>query len=349
MRDSTNYLPLLCAEYPWENATSRYVSGCVIDARWVKGAVSHHSNSGDPSIPTLGQDSTLPLTSTDSYAERDLFRPSTGGLWTRIDITAALFNAINFPLPSTLSVPAYGSPSSPQPNNVTSIEALLMSTLLRDAPASDASTSNVAHTISMIFADALARVGSWRLPHQEPMSSKVIDWEAQILNGAYGGSSYNGPPAGSHDRVTYFQMKQSITGCTCLSIHPPIYMIALALANECLILVAYKASTTTDYLALSVVIIHLVIAVGHTVLLLTRKESSGCWDTLPELLALAQQSAPSTTVLKNTSTGIYRLNSFRNTVRVLISRDNEEHVELRFDKDNVGDDLRRPIVSRKYG
>jgi hypothetical protein len=224
-----------------------------------------------------------------------------------------------------------------------------MPTLLRDVPANDTSTPNIAHTIAMIFADSLARIGSWQLSPGKPMPSKISDWEAQLLSGAYGGSGYSEPPVGSHDRVTYFQMKQRITGCMSLSNRRSIYILAVALANLYLLLAAYKASTTTDYLALSVVLIHLVIAVGHTILLLKPKESSGCWDTLPELLALAQQSAPSTAALKNTSTGIYRLESFRNSVRVLISRDDEEHVDLKFDKDRVGDVLKRPVVSRKYG
>jgi hypothetical protein len=113
---------------------------------------------------------------------------------------------------------------------------------------------------------------------------------------------------------------------------------------------AYKASFITDWLALSVVFTHLAIALGHTIFMLVRQRSLGCWDSLPELLTLAQQSTPSPVALKNITAGICRTKTFRHIVRIRVSEADAEHVELAFDADNNGrDNGRKPDLGLKYG
>ncbi|EMD58655.1 hypothetical protein COCSADRAFT_165465 [Bipolaris sorokiniana ND90Pr] len=70
---------------------------------------------------------------------------------------------------------------------------------------------------------------------------------------------------------------------------------------------AFKVSSTTDILALIVVFLHLAMAVIHTLRLVIRRRSSSCWDSIPELLTLTQQSSPSEVALKNTTTRIHRM------------------------------------------
>lgn len=305
-----------------------------MDARWAPGAVVY-AQDGAPR-PALHKENSLP----DQWV--DVFKPSPKSGWTHIDITEEVFNAVHFQLPDTLRPPTFDLPTLPQPSNVTAIETLLFGDVARDGSATNKTSHRIEHIIASIFADALARSGSWRTPPQIYSSGKIKGWEKQILKGDYGSWSYNKPPPQLDDAVTYFQMKQVITGCKALA--HCMYLYTHILTD------AYKASDKTDYLAIAVVLIHLLIATTHTIILVFwRRESSECWDTLPELLALSQQSTPSKAVLNNTATAIYNMSSFANITRVLVSDENEGHVKLSFDADHNGSVLRRPDVSQKYG
>ena len=61
----------------------------------------------------------------------------------------------------------------------------------------------------------------------------------------------------------------------------------------------YKSSSISDYLAVAVIVTHLVVAVSHTIWILCRRETSGCWDTVAELVPLAQNSRPALPMLSN--------------------------------------------------
>ena len=104
---------------------------------------------------------------------------------------------------------------------------------------------------------------------------------------------------------------------------------------------SYRASLSTDYLSVSVLLSHIVLALGHTVWLIYRRQSSACWDTITELVTLAQNSHPAHAVLKNTSAGIKCIGTFAKVAKVRVVREtdleNEEpttapptHVELVF-------------------
>ncbi|KAF1841285.1 uncharacterized protein K460DRAFT_201953 [Cucurbitaria berberidis CBS 394.84] len=217
----TNATMGLLVEFPWSNSTSRNVSGCVLDPRWVEGGIVYEK--GMTPQPSLRHSS---VNKTSIYGRLDLFKPTP--TWTRIDMTEALFDAINFPLPNTLAAPIFGLPTMIQPTNATSLEALVIAHLSRDGlPKWPAEV--MSHSLAMLFADALARVGSWRTPPQSPHPDRRSDWAAQLLKGDHGGNAYTDPPIDSRGTVTYFKMKQIITGY------------------------AYKASEKTDYLALAVV------------------------------------------------------------------------------------------------
>lgn len=74
---------------------------------------------------------------------------------------------------------------------------------------------------------------------------------------------------------------------------------------------AYKANETSDFLATGVLCAHLLLAFLHIAYLLWLQESSGSWDSLTELIALAHNSKPSKTALLNTGAGIKELGIFR--------------------------------------
>lgn len=150
--------------------------------------------------------------------------------------------------------------------------------------------------------------------------NRLNNFETKILRGK---ESFQRPKV-SNESFTEFQMKQTIRGYT------------------------YLASATTDFLALAVLFLHLLIALGHTVLILVTKRSSGCWDTLPELLAVAQQLSPSKIALHNTAVGIYKLATFRQRARLRVSEIDAEHVELQFDTDSHPDNLPKIDVFQEY-
>ena len=256
----------------------------------------------------------------DPYLYNDVFFPKPGS-WRRINITHDWFRALNFPLPNEIK--------DQNPPNTTSIEALILSLNL---PLNDSLViSRIEYAITTYFADALDRVGSWRILNiTSPVynnsitlinCNKLPDFAARILLGK---ESFQRPQE-PYKSFTEFQMKQTISG----------YI--------------YLAVTTTDFLALAVLFMHLLIALGHTVLILVTKRSSGCWDTLPELLALAQQSPPSKTALHNTATGIYKLGTSRQRTRLRVSESDTEHVELQYDIDRSPNNSPKINVLQEYG
>jgi hypothetical protein len=92
---------------------------------------------------------------------------------------------------------------------------------------------------------------------------------------------------------------------------------------------SYKASLLIDYLSISVLLGHIILAIGDALWFLYKRQSSGCWDTITELVTLAQNSRPAYAVLKNTSTGIKCIETFAKVVKIRVVKDgdfgSEEH------------------------
>jgi len=177
--------------------------------------------------------------------------------------------------------------------------------------------------VSLLVADGLARQGSSKVLNTSGVVSEWSlldykqrsDFNEQILG--------NGHPleTGLSPNLTTFHWDFTIQG------------------------LAYRATLSTDYLAICVLLGHTLLAVAHTIWLLCKRQSSGCWDTITELLTLAQNSSPAHKKLKNTSAGIKCLGTFSKVAKVRVVRnpasDNEEltnpsptHVELIFSEGN---------------
>lgn len=82
---------------------------------------------------------------------------------------------------------------------------------------------------------------------------------------------------------------------------------------------AYKASRVTDYLSMVVLLLHIIVALAHTLYTFFTRLSSGSWDTVEELLVLAQVSRTDTTDLRNTGAGIKRFSTMALNARVRAS------------------------------
>ncbi|KAJ8107864.1 hypothetical protein OPT61_g8572 [Boeremia exigua] len=311
----------IVVESAWLNTTSRPVTGCIVDARWAKGMVSVGLAQAVRPEVYAAMKSIKEVSK--PYSNNDMFRAAAASPadWRQISVTDDWLRSINLPLAGGLGV----TQASNHTQNHTAIEHLIsLSTPDSFIPQA------IEHTLAVIFADALARAGSWRVlditqptinKQPQPFSHvRKPDYQSQLV---HGGVAYEKPSSSSV--LTELPMQQEITGY------------------------AYRSSSLTDYLALSVVLLHLVVAAAHTALLLVRRKSSACWDSVPELLALAHQSEPSAAALQNTATGIERLRTFRQRAWIRVSARSEKHVELAFEGDGEGRALMTPDLREEYG
>lgn len=105
---------------------------------------------------------------------------------------------------------------------------------------------------------------------------------------------------------------------------------------------SYSAIASTDYLSIVVLIVHVLLALGHTLQLIYFKRSSSAWDSIAELLTLSLNSRPPTHVLKNTSAGIDQFDTYKRVTKIrarhevhaddFTTEDTYKHPEIIFDK-----------------
>ncbi|KAL8911390.1 MAG: hypothetical protein Q9171_003436 [Xanthocarpia ochracea] len=91
--------------------------------------------------------------------------------------------------------------------------------------------------------------------------------------------------------------------------------------------------TVVQFLAMAVLVLHILIALAHVGWILMKRESSGCWDSVIELLVLAQNSQPAPTALVNTAAGIKFSVTF--SKQVAIRSRTDDHLELVYEEENV--------------
>ena len=100
---------------------------------------------------------------------------------------------------------------------------------------------------------------------------------------------------------------------------------------------AWYISGFSEYLAISVVIMYMAIALAHTIWVVSTGVTSSSWDTVTELLALALQS-PVPGALRGAGAGIERLGTYQKTAKLRVTEeaggeklvllvDEEEHAE----------------------
>lgn len=104
---------------------------------------------------------------------------------------------------------------------------------------------------------------------------------------------------------------------------------------------AWYASGFSDYLATAVVMMYMLVALAHTVWVLTKGVTSSSWDTVTELLALALRS-PVSDALRGSGAGIERLGTYRRLTRLRAMRkegsqnkDEEESLVLVIDEEKA--------------
>jgi hypothetical protein len=303
VHDSQSVTYGLVHESPWQIDDSRIVSGCTIDARWAHASVWSR-------FPGPFQSTFLHTRAPTGNFRRTSFLPLAGTSWRRMLFDPEWLEAINFKLPEL----ALGD----NIDGVTALEALstragIASNFTHQSAANTTSASipYLEHLIASVLSDALSRVGSYRSyntsgPIDEwPLlyyntsthTSDILAWSRALKPSDYDVSPH---------KYTKIRMRVSVTGY------------------------GYQSSTSSDYLSLAVLFIHLLLALVHTIYIVSTRRTSSCWDTFSELIALAQQSQPARSELSNTCTGINRLETFKHKVRVKVSEKLENHLELAF-------------------
>ena len=165
--------------------------------------------------------------------------------------------------------------------------------------------------LAAIFADGLSRTNSVRaFSHTDlPFGQwslwsydRVENFNAAILQGG------NALKAPSTDQdITESRMNATIEGYS------------------------YHASSMTDFLAIAVVLFHCLVAVAHTIYCVFYGVSSGCWDTVTEILALALGSPADGGVPENTGGGIKNGRTFKKKAWIRVK---EGKVVLVFEKED---------------
>lgn len=113
-----------------------------------------------------------------------------------------------------------------------------------------------------------------------------------------------------------------------------------------------KATSTANYLALTVLFVYVVIALGHITWTWCRGRFSSTWGSLTDFLVLSQTSLAPVGVLKNTSTGVESHDTLKIQVRI---RNNssvaqgQEKLQILFGKDGEDEKLEKVQDNEKYG
>jgi len=172
--------------------------------------------------------------------------------------------------------------------------------------------------IASVLADGLSRSGSHRVFNDpEDMSDPTIsmyrprhDFDQRILRGR----DALALPDGDQATYTILRATMLISGY------------------------AFRASLP-GYLAVTVLLVHATLASVHVLWLLLRNRVSRSWDSIAELIALAQNSQPAEKVLQNTGAGIGLFHTFATMARIRVrpaaaqGTAQQDRVELVFEGD----------------
>ncbi|KAL9040256.1 MAG: hypothetical protein Q9180_002022 [Flavoplaca navasiana] len=170
--------------------------------------------------------------------------------------------------------------------------------------------------IASVFADGMSRTGSHKAFADTSLPPEQWSLWSYNLADNYNSTLLEGgralkPPAG--EDFTELRVNMTIKGYS------------------------YMASGLSHSLSMTVMLFHLVIALAHTIFCVYRGTSSGCWDTIAELLTLAQNSQPCTVPLRNTAAGIKRGRTFSKIAKIrTVGQEasvQRKHVELVYEDD----------------
>jgi hypothetical protein len=101
---------------------------------------------------------------------------------------------------------------------------------------------------------------------------------------------------------------------------------------------AYKADSLGYYLAIAVLLTHVILVIGHLAYSFFTNQSSAAWSSFEDLMVLSHSSQPDPQALKNTSAGLECHSTIRRKVRIRVADKSKRvsgHEELQLLFDNV--------------
>ncbi|KAL2832904.1 hypothetical protein BDW59DRAFT_180515 [Aspergillus cavernicola] len=100
-------------------------------------------------------------------------------------------------------------------------------------------------------------------------------------------------------------------------------------------------SSLASFLAMSVLLVHMVMATVHIIYVILKRHTSGSWSTVGELIALSQNSQPAFETLANTGGGIQCSKTYAQVAKIRVrmtpSSSNQGHIELLFNEPSASE------------
>ncbi|KAL8649587.1 MAG: hypothetical protein Q9226_005519 [Calogaya cf. arnoldii] len=305
------WTPLDAASYPsvttgatiaYPGNDSALVVGCSVAAEWVEAEVIHRLPNYKFESGHVHFGSARTISVEESWL--DVLTPVLNATGPNGDVVVSTIESIIWQAGLERNAP------------LTDVASATMAWNTNTFPGGGTQTTFLESIIASVFADGLSRTGSHKAYADTSLPPE--HWSLWSYNRAdkyystllEGGRALK-PPAG--EDFTELRVNMTIKGYS------------------------YAASGLSHSLSMAVMLFHLIIALAHTIFCVYRGTSSGCWDTIAELLTLAQNSQPSTVPLRNTAAGIKRGGTFSKKARIrtvgLKAGVQREQVELVYEDD----------------
>ncbi|KAL8748045.1 MAG: hypothetical protein Q9190_000130 [Brigantiaea leucoxantha] len=301
-------------QLPWDSKQeARLVVGCSVQAQWVPAQIETDAyNFWQGWYPKN-------ITFVEAYPSKGspLFNGTPSSGRSSIVVEKSWLDALSPPTPT--EGPGYfdWGPST--------IESVLSTTGLVNGLASNSSSSVdlwesgddndraglLASVIGSVFADGLSRVNIEKMYniHGNPSEWTLADYGKEDGYNdrlIHGGHALRSPDIAQQD-LSKLNVEFAIGG------------------------LSYRL-TLVQKLALVVLFLHMTIAVLHTFWIVARGKSSACWDSITEILLLAQNSQPAFRALGNTAAGVKHSSTFGKIVTIKPTRkpgsSELDHLEL---------------------
>lgn len=302
---------------------------CSVDAKWLR--IAHTMSESLTTITSEDWGNPVSVNVTGKRYDRgpaQSILPVNDGNWKHVAADSAWLDAMNPSIAVDLSTFSI--------SNMSDLTTALGNVIMAAASVNLSDVVDIAKNeqiVSVVFADGLSRVGL----------NDVIEHGGQTLDTSNRSKCEEVdhtnhyvfcPKPTNTDRYTEMALQGYLTGKL-----PPIFTTTkMKMTTKQNPGYGFHASRAIDYLAITVLIIYMLVALTHIAHLLVFRRSSECWDTLEEFMVLAQTSVAHTQDLDNTCAGIkrFRTMGLNSRIRRTTNSTKEGHEELQLLIDRTG-------------
>ena len=315
----------LLVAFPDPDSAHALAVGCSIQAAWMPAGILHDPSTSYAFNPYgLEFTSARPITIDKSWLEilSPIINPPSNvqGDWSMPDNNSNRQTSLDL-----LIAKSRLQTASPTDNKTTAADAWNSQTF----PIGGNQTTLLESLVASLFVDGLSRTGSALLfidPSSLTVPSNLRTYSPsshyfdKILQGGYAQQ-----PPSAYQPHTALRVEITIPKAFCL-----------------------KATSSTDYLAITIILVHVLLALLHSAYCVSSGVSSSAWDSMSELLTLAQNSRPANQLFRNTSAGIQMGKTYRHKARIRVTRadtqQEDQLVELLYDDEGPGSESQVEVV-----